>query len=300
MYNHAANIMIIDELNILPCHSIWKPSLDKNDHMLFGLDQKEWVLVSFQIDGNDHLAMVEQILKCLMTTKKNTLTVFSGGFTKQEFPEISESKSYYELMIRFYNVLSDQAAINELKMKINDTKFSSLIKTFDGFSELKQNQIFIENVTIEEFAMDSFDNLYFSLALFKLKHDTKMLKNVIITGFEFKEKRFRDLHWKYVGAKNKLTDCTLEFNSNIPIHHDLEKHDVYIQSVNDSERLYGYEKFVNDPFAVRSKLFEKKKLRNFKALSAKDSDYGKYLIDIDPMLSDQDILIEIEQSELYV
>ncbi len=57
----------------------------------------------------------------------------------------------------------------------------------------------------------------------------------------------------------------------------------------------GYEKFVNDPFAVRSKLFEKKKLRNFKALSAKDSDYGKYLIDIDPMLSDQDILIEIEQ-----
>ncbi len=81
-----------------------------------GLDQKEWVPVSFQID-NDHLAMVEQILKCLMTTKKNTLTVFSGGFTKSKFPEISESKNYYELMIRLYNVLSDQAAMNKLKMR---------------------------------------------------------------------------------------------------------------------------------------------------------------------------------------
>ena len=62
---------MIDELNMLPCHSIWKPSISDEGTLCFGLDREEWVLVPFQIEGNDHLAMVEQILKCLITSTKN-------------------------------------------------------------------------------------------------------------------------------------------------------------------------------------------------------------------------------------
>lgn len=290
---------MIDELNILPCHSIWKPSINYEETLCFGLDREEWVLVSFQIEGNDHLAMVEQILKCLISSTKNRITVLSGGYTKKEFPHISESRSYYTLMMKYYNALSDKDLVEQLKKKIYDTNFSTLITTFDGLLNKSQKDICVENFLLEEFAMDSFDNLYFSLALLKHYHDIKHLKNVIITGFGFKEKRFKDLHWKYCGAENKLPQCALNFDSNYPIHNELGKQTFYLQGVECGERIHGYELFVMDPYALRSKLYDKKNDRNFSGLSAYGSEFGRYLIKLDSALSDQDLLIKIQQSDLY-
>ena len=147
--------------------------------------------------------------------------------------------------------------------------------------------------------MDSYEILYFSLALFKLKQDIHLLKKVVICGFEFKEKRFRDLHWKYCGAEKALPDFCVMFNSNNPIHYDKEKHVSYLQSVNENEIKFGYEMFLKDPFAISSKLFEKKNLRNFRGLSVRSSAFGKYLIEFDPLSSDEQLLDLIEQSELY-
>lgn len=290
---------MIDELNILPCHSIWKPSINDEETSCFGLDREEWVLVPFQIEGNDHLAMVEQILKCLITSAKNRITIFSGGYTKKEFPQITESKSYFKLMMKYYNVLGDNDLVEHLKKEIYDTNFSTLIATFECLLKSSKKDICIKNFLIEEFAMDSFDNLYFSLALLKHRHGIKDLKKVIITGFVFKENRFRDLHWKYCGAENKLPQCSLEFDSNYPIHDEPEKQDSYLQGVCLSEKTYGYDLFVKDPYALRSSIHHKKTARNFKGLSAYNSEFGSYLIKLDAAVSAQDLLIKIQQSELY-
>lgn len=290
---------MIDELSILPCHSIWKPSIREEETVCFGLDREEWDLVPFQIEGNDHLAMVEQILKCLISSTRNRITIFSGGYTKKAFPHISESKSYFKLMMKYYNILGDNDLVDNLTKKIYDTKFPTLITTFERLLKTSKEDICIENFLIEEFAMDSFDNLYFSLALLKHHHGIKDLRKVIITGFGFKENRFKDLHWKYCGAESELPQCSLEFDSNYPIHNDPEIQHSYLQGVCHGERTYGYELFVKDPYALRSSLHHKKSARNFKDLSAYNSEFGRYLITLDTAMSAQDILLKIQRSELY-
>lgn len=141
-------------LVLLPCHSIYKSSkLDPHD-------PQSWHLAPFQIEANDHLTFIQHIVKAFAVYNDNQTTaalVISGGMTKDDAGEVSESASYF----RCAEVLG-----------------------------LKANR-----VILEEYARDSFENLLFSLCAFKEKYGVYP-QRVSIIGFEFKRERFVNYHAK--------------------------------------------------------------------------------------------------------
>lgn len=119
-------------LIILPCHSIWTPGAT------LGELRDEWSLVSFQIEGYDHLCFKDHILKSLniLEQDKDATLIISGGQTKQESGPISEALSYYQLATKLTNDI-------ELVQRINT----------------------------EEFARDSFENVLFLLCRYFELHE---------------------------------------------------------------------------------------------------------------------------------
>lgn len=293
-----------NKIVMLPCHSVWIPSV-LNDPTTFqyGFERSEWELVSFQIEGYDHLAFIEQILKCLILVDKTTSVFLSGGYTKKNTPDISESKSYYVLLEKYYQALSNESELAKLEQNISDTKNKSLINTFKKFKTKQKSDIIIENIFCEEYALDSFENLYYSLAYYKFVNENvslQDLKSVTIVGFEFKEARFSDLHWKYIGCLNQLKNCELLFDSNNPNTLDEETNKAYIENVFKSEKKFGYDLFVEDPFGRMKRLKTKKQDRNIKNLIATESaPFKKYLIKFDDKISTEELLLNIQNSALY-
>lgn len=94
---------------------------------------------------------------------KKSVLIFSGGQTRKDVGPISEAASYYFLA--------------------DEKKWISNIRN---------------RVYLEEFARDSLENLLFSICRFKEVTGRYPLK-VTVVGFDFKGKRFTELHRKAIG-----------------------------------------------------------------------------------------------------
>ena len=148
--------MNVNQLIILPCHSIWKGGATA------GICRDEWHLAHFQIEGQDHQCFRDQIIECvrLLRLKPDAMLILWGGKTKIEAGPVSEAQSYYNLL----RVIADDS---------------------DGS--------FLDRVFLEEYARDSFENVLFLLCRFyELTH--KYPSIVTIQGFEFKRNRFINYH----------------------------------------------------------------------------------------------------------
>lgn len=147
----------MDELIILPCHSIW------HGGETLGQSRSEWSLVPFQIEGEDHLCFIDHIRRSLdlLEKKANATLIISGGQTKPEI-QLSESQSYYNLA---------EAILPALIAKLAD------------------------RISVEEFARDSMENVIFLMCRFFELHG-QYPQRVTVVGFEFKRSRFLQHHFK--------------------------------------------------------------------------------------------------------
>lgn len=214
----------IDHLIILPCHSIWTPQ----DEQSIGETRKEWSLVSFQIEGYDHLCFKNHIEKSIEILDDKSQLIISGGQTKFENGPISESQSYYQLAMRLY-------------------------------PELRNNKNI--NITTEEFARDSFENVIFLISRFYEIYEYYPTR-ISIVGFEFKRERFLNHHFVQGLQWKNISDINYIGNSPTPIDLNEEKKEEYFKDLSISEDKFAVQLFKNDWFGSRGKLLAKKSDRN--------------------------------------
>lgn len=211
----------IDTLIILPCHSIWKdgPSLGEN--------RAEWHLASFQLEGYDHLCFKEHITKSVELLEHDTssLLVISGGQTKVECPNISESLSYFNLLLK-----------------------------------LNRNCELIDRITTEEFARDSLENVIFLICRY-YEMLNRYPKKIKIVGFKFKRERFLKHH---LIEALKISSSDIEYIGNSPNPKDLDQEgrELYFKSLEESEYEFAVKHFRSDYYGLDSFLAKKKLLRN--------------------------------------
>lgn len=213
-----------NHLIILPCHSIWKPG-----GATLGESRDEWHLVNFQIEGYDHLSMKEHILLSLTELNQDPKShlIISGGETKKEAGPISESLSYYMLA-------------KEL---------------------CKSEELILTRVSTETFARDSFENVIFLICRFYEIFGTYP-ERITIVGFEFKRRRFLDLHLEtaLLFPKDKVV-----YIGNSPDPKDIKDEDTkikYFKDIDENEYNFAVSLFENDWYGINSGLLKKKMGRN--------------------------------------
>lgn len=209
---------MINHLIVLPCHSIWTPK-DDNDNGQLALS---WTLAPFQIKGHDHECFVDHITQALKLTEADpsSVLVISGGQTKAECGQVSELSLYYNLGRR----LAENAAV-------------------------------FDRVSVEEYARDLFENVFFSLCRF-YEMMGRYPSKITIVGFEFKRERFEKLHLKQALAFPGV----VTYLGNLPKPDgDYEE---YFDDLAASEEKYAVVPFTKDWYGVGGELAEKKRQRN--------------------------------------
>ncbi|KAJ3490378.1 hypothetical protein NLI96_g1465 [Meripilus lineatus] len=147
----------LNHLVIVPGHAIWK-----------GVDAKrrfeddEWVLEAYQRGGGRVSAFVQHIERGveLMAEDEHALLVFSGGQTRRT-STTTEAESYLRLALSS-GLLSD-------------------------------NPSQVLRATTENYALDSYQNLLFSIARFH-EYTGHYPRYITIIGYEMKRRRFEELH----------------------------------------------------------------------------------------------------------
>lgn len=221
-------------LIILPCHSVYKDEVISNIDPNAGSKSESWILAPFQVEADDHLSFIDHVERCNTLIKKRSddaVLMLSGGFTKSQL-ELSESRSYFNLGLQ--RGWFDESMLNK-------------------------------SIFLEEFARDSYENVLFSLIRFyKLFH--KYPKVITVVGFEFKEPRFVELHLKTLGYTGDNVEY-IGIGPDFPKQTKFEtldeyttKKDNYFKDLEESEKEYAYNLFVENPFGSEGSKLHKKKI----------------------------------------
>ncbi|GAA6016270.1 hypothetical protein JCM11491_006798 [Sporobolomyces phaffii] len=176
----------LSHLVMIPGHAIWQ-GCDASR----SLQDKDWILQDFQKDGNHVKTYLKHITKGaeIAVQDPKALLVFSGGQTRPE-STLTEALSYLRLA-KFGNVFSQFMSDKDRKLSVG--------KEFD-------------RVATEDHAMDSYQNLIFSIARFK-EFTGHYPSYITIIGYGMKAARFTSLHrralrwpttaFTYIGIDNE-------------------------------------------------------------------------------------------------
>lgn len=288
---------MIENLIILPCHSVFAPELNSNingdfdsddiaksDRFSIALNPKNWILESFQIESDDQISFLKHLELSLLELHENignSALVISGGFTKKQIKK-SESSSYLELA-----------------EKVGFLKSPYFKKG--------------ANILLDEYARDSYENILYSICTFYNRFN-KFPQKITIIGFGFKRERFLSSHLVTLGYYSvpSINDNNIKID-NLPD----TKHVKYINSgpfldniketMTDSQfeqyqtkffdSLYENEKknaldlFIENPFGSKNSLLHDKKLKRdpwnthneISYIYKMDNDILNYLIAIDQL-----------------
>jgi hypothetical protein len=147
------------QLIVVCCNSIYHGGPESNPH-----DESEWALKSFQKSTTskqgEHETLIQHIQASVQVQEEDSdssIIVFSGGPTNNEYPDLSEAQSYL-------NVLHALGTTKRL-----------------------------DNILLDEAATDSFQNIIFSIMVFR-KHCGYYPTQITIVAHSFKERRFLNLH----------------------------------------------------------------------------------------------------------
>lgn len=209
------NVGNIYKLIIIPCHSVINInniSNSKNDN--------SWILLPYQKDNSIGKNIFNNILKGFEYLNKEcdkSLLIFSGGQTRKEAGPLSEAQSYYYI-----------------------SKHEKIIT--------KENE---NNIYLEEYSRDSYENLLFSICRF-YEITGKYPLEIYIVGFDFKKYRFENLHRKAIGfPKEKFNYVSIDFIYN-------NKYSEIINGENKTVRQFEKDLYGN----LDISLIKKKKERN--------------------------------------
>lgn len=249
-------------LIIVPCHSIWNPfhrSQAPNGKSNLGQNPEHWYLAPFQLQGNDHLAFIKHGLQAIITLLKDekdgSFLVFSGSQTILAAGALSESQSYYLLMRQLLRVSEGQDPPNFDGI----AKYINEIKQLMTRREIDVETLFSTRVTTEEYALDSFDNLIYSIYRFKQMNYT-WPQEITIVGFGFKKNRFLELHAKAIDFPKECMNYICIDPS--PKGYIINERNEYFQHLANMELKNAVSLFEKDWFATRDPLLTKKQSRN--------------------------------------
>ncbi|EDO17154.1 hypothetical protein Kpol_1072p24 [Vanderwaltozyma polyspora DSM 70294] len=262
-------------LIMVPCHGIWNPlHRSKDGKTNLGQDQSQWYLAPFQIEGYDHISMIKHGLAAINEllnhlAQEKSVVIFSGSQTKSAAGCLSEAQSYYLLMWNILKISEDELRLlfrgdNELLAFINEIH-EGLLKNKISVDSLFEGKY----ITTEEFALDSFDNLLYSIYRFK-QFIGYFPSYITIVGFGFKEDRFRKFHAKAIDFdSNKLKYISIDPN---PLYEsylngdtnfkDTEIYQKYMLDLNKNEFSNAVNLFEKDWYGNRNVLLSKKITRN--------------------------------------
>ncbi|KAF8995472.1 hypothetical protein BDQ17DRAFT_1365658 [Cyathus striatus] len=207
-------LQALQHLVIVPCHSIWV-GMDSRGR----LHEDDWLLEPYQKGGNRIDAFFQHIQKGaeLAISDEQALLVFSGGQTRLN-STTTEAESY-------------------LRLALSAHVF--------GISE----QSFIR-ATTENYALDSYQNLLFSILRFR--EFTRHYPNKItVVGYEFKRARFTDLHRSAI----QWPDDRFHYIGVNPS-------DVDNRNAEEGERQNGYLPYSVDLYGCHTVLLAKRRNRN--------------------------------------
>ncbi|GHJ84673.1 hypothetical protein NliqN6_1075 [Naganishia liquefaciens] len=202
----------LDHLVMVAAHAIWKGT----DATLREHDD-DWILQTIQRGGSvktfyKHVARgVEEALK-----DPHSLLVFSGGQTRPDAPPTTEAQSYLRLALD-----------------------SGLLPPPPEFIR----------ATTEDFALDSYTNVLFSLARFK-EVTGRWPSRMTVVGFEMKRPRFERLHRAAIKfPEDKFTYIGIDDEGDTRASYE-------------GELKYGYQPFTEDPYGCFPPLSLKRLSRN--------------------------------------
>ncbi|EJU03950.1 hypothetical protein DACRYDRAFT_76221 [Dacryopinax primogenitus] len=205
----------LTHLIIVAGHAVWNGTHSYESDWILEPAQKTSASASVKAFWSHIVKGAEQLLE-----DESSLLVFSGGQTRALTPHLSESASY-------------------LALGTESNVFQS-------------NFLPHPRVTTEEYSLDSFQNLLFSIARFR-EVVGRYPEKITVVGFGMKEPRFTHLHrkairwpltpetWNYVGVdlEGSVKDVAME-----------------------GEREYGYIPFTRDLYGCHGPLLDKRKRRN--------------------------------------
>ncbi|SCU95608.1 LAME_0F12750g1_1 [Lachancea meyersii CBS 8951] len=254
--------MVKSHLIIVPCHSLWKidNGLEPGN---YGQSFKHWFLAPFQHEGRDHLSFVMHSLLAineLLDDTEHSLLLFSGSCTKKEAGTVSEAQSYFLHARKLLNAVSYGFDLPLAFTSHEDIwKYCVLINKKMKSQSLTVDELFASHISVEEFALDSLDNLLYSLVKFR-SLTSNDASRVTISGFGFKKTRFLELHAVAIDYRpSQINYISYEPQ---PISIDPKELEAYKQNLEHQEMNSALIPFRADWYATKSPLLDKKCQRN--------------------------------------
>ncbi|KAJ3901706.1 hypothetical protein F5879DRAFT_806844 [Lentinula edodes] len=209
--NSDRNFDNLDHLIIVPGHAIWNGASAKHR-----LDENLWTLEPYQKNSGRVEAFYQHISYAaqLALQDKRAVVVFSGGQTRQQ-TTTTEAESYHRLAMQA-NLLPPD----------------------------------FMRATTENYALDSYQNMLFSIARFH-EYTGVYPAKITVIGYEMKRKRFIDLHREAVRWSNHRFEYIGIDNSN-------HQENVIAQE----GEMRTYTETSNDMYHCHSKLLQKRMNRN--------------------------------------
>ncbi|POY72356.1 hypothetical protein BMF94_4658 [Rhodotorula taiwanensis] len=210
---------------MVPGHAIWSGC----DASLAARD-RDWILEPMQ-KGGQVRTYLKHIVKGVEIAVRDpqALLVFSGGQTRSH-ADATEGMSYARLA-KVGNLYTQFMDEDERKRRAKNPE--------DEF----------ERVTTEDFALDSMENLLFSIARFK-EFSGHYPERITVIGYGMKRARYQDVHrmairwpedkFDYIGIDNE-GDTSPDY---------------------EGERKYGLEPYRHDRYGCHGKLLAKRRKRN--------------------------------------
>jgi hypothetical protein len=159
----TTQVQIPTRLIIVCCNSIYTGSPNSSPS-----DESNWLLKPFQQSSptkqGEHLTFIRHILAAVSLyseSPETSIIAFSGGPTSHAHPTLSEAQSYFHVF-----------------QKSLDPNTQSEV-----------------DILLEENATDSYQNILFSVLLFRKRYDTYP-RTLTVVAHSFKEPRFLHLHAK--------------------------------------------------------------------------------------------------------
>ena len=233
-----------ESLVIVCCHAIFHPDASSPDFALFSpYDETNWHLAPFQKSNPDTgkpgeqetfvahaLAGIDVLASELSPdVPSRTLLVMSGGPTKPSLTSLSEARSYYHAS------LAQELAQGNL-------------------GGGRAHQLYSQGrILLEEHATDSFQNLLFSILLFRRTTGEYPNKIRVITH-AFKARRFLDLHAPAIRWPSER----IQVQGIDPVMSGSEREETI-----KGEEEYGYTPWLEDPLGTGEVLAGKRRTRGW-------------------------------------
>ncbi|SCV05799.1 LANO_0H15434g1_1 [Lachancea nothofagi CBS 11611] len=254
--------MIKTHLVIVPCHSVWKidQGLEPDN---YGQSFKQWHLAPFQHEGRDHLSFIMHSLMAIDALLEDTtgsLLLFSGSCTKEEAGPVSEAQSYFLHARKLLNAVANGFELPAALSSHRDiSKYCSRITKKMNNQNLTVDELFAKHIATEEFALDSLENLLYSIVNFQAATSNCPSK-VTIAGFGFKKKRFQDYHTIAIDyPASQLNYLSYEPQ---PIYTDVEQLEAYNRDLDIQESRNALDLYKVDWYGSKDPLLSKKLKRN--------------------------------------